>query len=98
VSNKAATTEDLGSLHKAVADALVEDLASEDPVVRSTARAQAISFLKNNNITAGKGNAELAALEEALAKQKAQRQGVTPRISAAALEEAAELAAARNLQ
>lgn len=94
--SKAATTEELATLHKQVAESLSADLtaieAIEDPAVKARlrieARAQAMTFLKNNNITAAQGNGELDKLKEALAnKKKAAPSG----ISAQALDEAAEL-------
>lgn len=97
---KAATTEDLASLHKQVADSLVADLTAandiEDPAlraaVRKDARAQAIAFLKNNNVTAAQGNEELSALQQALRNKRNARQ---PALTPQALDEAAELAASR---
>lgn len=98
--SKAATTEDLAGIHKKVADSLREDLEAietiEDPVLRVKlrleARAQAMTFLKNNNITAAAGNSEMNALQQALDnKRKAKAPGLTPQ----ALDEAAELYGAR---
>jgi hypothetical protein len=94
--SKAATTDELSALHREVATSLVEDLKGietiEDPALRAKlrveARAQAITFLKNNNITAAKGNTELDALAQALAnKAKGRTSGLTPQ----ALDEAAAL-------
>jgi hypothetical protein len=98
---KAATTEELASLHNQVSTSLKEDLDAckdiEDPAVRAAVRertrAQAITFLKNNNITAAQGNDEMAALQRALAEKTKARKATT--ISPAALEEAAEIASAR---
>ncbi len=100
MSKEAATTEELAGLHKAVAETLIADLTTapekdEDVELkiakiklRHEARAHAISFLKNNNITAAQGNKDLEALQEALNKQRANR---TPgRLSDSALDEAAE--------
>lgn len=93
----AATDKDLGDLHKLVADSLAEDLAAadaiEDPVLRAVARkdarAQAIAFLKNNNITADPTtDSVLLSLRE---KLKARKPVAKP-----ALLEAAEQFAARN--
>jgi len=108
MSKEAATTEELASLHKAVAETLVADLTvktdKDDDVelkiakikLRHEARAHAITFLKNNNITAAQGNADLDALQAALNKQRSQR---TPgKLPQSSLDEAAELFAARNLQ
>jgi hypothetical protein len=102
---KAATTEELSTLHKQVAESLVEDLTSaasiEDPAlraaVRKEARAQAIAFLKNNNITAAQGNNELNALQQALTARKAAKAKPVA-VPQEALDEAADLFAARNLQ
>jgi hypothetical protein len=57
---------------------------------RHDARAHAITFLKNNNITAAQGNAEMSALKAALANRK---QPPLPArgIPQHALDEAAEL-------
>lgn len=97
---KAATTEELAALHRQVAESLAADLQSaadiEDPAIRAAvrkdARAQAIAFLKNNNVTAAQGNEELSALQRALANKRTARQ---PALSPQALDEAAELAASR---
>lgn len=98
-----ATEDSLGTLHGAVANALTDIVANGvkevirgrgedgDQVVTVPASpaylAAAITFLKNNNITAGKGNAELDALKAALENK---RRAKAP-ISAQALDEAAEL-------
>jgi hypothetical protein len=106
---KAATTEELASLHATVATTLAEDLTMTTPAIeadddtetkkqklvlmelaikaRHDARAHAITFLKNNNITAEQGNAELAELQKQLAKQREKRPTT---ITPAALDEAAE--------
>lgn len=95
---KPATTEELSDLHAHVAKTLTEDLTADisgdDPELlalrikaRHEARAQAITFLKNNNITAGKGNAELDALQQALAEKRKRAKTLDPK----ALEEAAAL-------
>ena len=76
--SKAATNEELALLHKEVATSLAADLKDaesiEDPAVRIAARrdarAQAITFLKNNSITAAKGDGELAELQAALAAKR----------------------------
>lgn len=106
--NKAATNEELASLHSQVAATLVEDLGREVPKVEGTedpetknlllrmqelvlklrhdARAHAITFLKNNNITAAEDNAALSELQDQLRKQRENRGGTIPQ---AALDDAA---------
>lgn len=78
----AATDKELGELHKLVAEGLALDLANaqeiEDVAVRAATikevRAQAIAFLKNNNITADvQTNAALAGLKEQLAAKRQSR-------------------------
>ena len=98
-----ATEDDLSSLHGALARNLTEVIdkgiplvtkdADGEPVVEKVPApaayfAAAITFLKNNNITAGKGNAELDALKLALEKKRGAR---APSLTPQALEEAAEL-------
>jgi hypothetical protein len=57
--------------------------------LRHDARAHAITFLKNNSITASEGNAEMSALKAALKNRARQpRAGVIPQ---QALDEAADL-------
>jgi hypothetical protein len=95
MSKKAATTEELASLHATVATTLAEDLTLKTPEIqegddhetkklklalqelaikaRHDARAHAITFLKNNNITAAEDNAEMAELQRKLAEQRKQR-------------------------
>jgi hypothetical protein len=95
MSKKAATTEELASLHATVAQTLADDLTLETPAIeadddqetkrqkmtmmelaikaRHDARAHAITFLKNNNITAAEDNAEMAELQRKLAEQRKQR-------------------------
>jgi hypothetical protein len=109
MKKKAATTEELASLHATVAQTLVEDLSLTTPAVeagddqetkrlklslqelaikaRHDARAHAITFLKNNNITAAEDNAELAELQRKLSESRKQRPAQA--ISADALDEAA---------
>jgi hypothetical protein len=98
-----ATEDDLSALHGAVARALTEVVAegatevlrkkgdADDEVVKVTASpaylAAAITFLKNNNITAGKGNEDLDKLKRALENKRTSRVPLSPQ----ALEEAAEL-------
>lgn len=71
-----ATEEDLASLHGEVARALtdaVQGTVIEDVKVPASAAhiMAAITFLKNNNITADAGaNADLAALNKALADKR----------------------------
>lgn len=100
-----ATEESLGSLHGAVARALTDVVTEgatvvlrgkggqPDEVVKETVSpaylAAAITFLKNNNITAGKGNAELDALKQALERKRTAK--APSRITPEALDEAAEL-------
>ena len=75
----AASDRALGELHKLVAESLAEDLAKaadiEDDALRiaciEKARAQAITFLKNNNITADiESNDDLRKLKEQLAERR----------------------------
>lgn len=97
-----ATEDDLASLHGVVADALTQVISNgvnvivgkgeEAAVVNQPAPAAyfaaAITLLKNNNITAAKGNAELDQLKQALEnKRKARPPVLTPQ----ALDEAAAL-------
>lgn len=92
---QAATTEELAGLHKQVAESLIADLAAieaiEDPALKARlrieARAQAMTFLKNNNVTAAQGNSELDALKQALQNKRRHMAALSPQ----ALEEAAEL-------
>lgn len=106
-----ATEDDLSALHGALAQALtgvitagVKEVVRKkgdepDEVVDLPAPAAyfaaAITFLKNNNITAGRGNAELDALKKALENK---RTAQAPRLDARALDEAVELFGNRNLQ
>ena len=99
-----ATDEDLGTLHGAVAKALTTVITEgvkevvrgrgedADTVVEAPASAAyfaaAITFLKNNNITAAQGNTELDALKQALENK---RKAKAPVMSQAALDEAVEL-------
>lgn len=89
-----ASEDDLSALHGAVARVLTDAMVmSEDdngrPVLpHASYIAAAITLLKNNNVTAGKGNQELDALRQALENKRTARR---PTLSAAALEEAAEL-------
>lgn len=97
-----ATEDDLSALHGALATALTTVITDGVPVVvkgeegdsvekvpaSAAYFAAAITFLKNNNITAGKGNAELGALKAALENKRTSRR---PTLSPEALEEAAEL-------
>lgn len=107
---KAATTEELSSLHATVAQTLADDLTLTTPAIeadddqdtkrlklslqelaikaRHDARAHAITFLKNNNITAAADNEDLAELKKQLDAQRKQRPTA---ISTSALDEAAEL-------
>ena len=87
----AASNKDLGELHRLVAESLAEQLRDaeriEDPADRAyaikEARAQAITFLKNNNITSSpEHDDKLAGLKERLAQQR--------RASTTSLLEAAE--------
>lgn len=93
-----ATVDDLGGLHAAVARALKDVVAEgvttvvDGEAVKLPASpaylAAAITFLKNNNITAGQGNTELDELKRALdAKRRQPSAALDPR----ALDEAAEL-------
>lgn len=98
MSKKAATTDELAALHATVAQTLVEDLSVKDEPEaeielriarlkqRHDARAHAIAFLKNNNITAASDSEDLAALQRELSKQRSSRS----EIPQAALDEAAE--------
>lgn len=105
-----ATEDDLSALHGAVASALttvitdgvdtpVKGAEGEVTVVKTPASAAyyaaAITFLKNNNITAGRGNAELDALKQALENKRNAR---APTLTPQALDEAAELFGQRHLQ
>jgi hypothetical protein len=105
MSKEAATTEELAGLHKQVAESLVADITLP-PVegeavelkiaklrMRHDARAQAITFLKNNNITAAQGNKDLDALAQALTEQRNRRSGGA--LSDTALDEAADIYGAR---
>lgn len=94
----AASEKLLGSLHEVVTDSLLADFEAadsiEDPGLRALARdkvrAQAITFLKNNNITSDpETDKGLAALREKL-KTRSNR---PPK---AAFEEAAEAFAATH--
>lgn len=97
---KAATTEELASLHATVAKTLVDDLSIEDAKgddvelrvarlrMRHDARAHAIAFLKNNNITAAADSDELAELQRKLSEQRKQRPSAS--IPQDALDAAAE--------
>lgn len=76
----AATDRALGDLHKLVAESLANDLAAaaeiEDPAIRvaciEKARAQAITFLKNNSITADiESNDDLRKLKDQLNERRA---------------------------
>lgn len=104
-----ATVDDLGGLHSAVARALKSVVEDGVPVVTRDAEgneriekapaspaylAAAITFLKNNNITAGKGNADLDALKRALDSKRRRTTAVTPE----ALDEATELFGSRLTQ
>lgn len=93
----AATDKALGDLHAMVAQTLAEDLAAaeriEDPVLRAVARkdarAQAITFLKNNSITADvEQDQGLRELSERLNRKR--------QASKQALQEAAQQFAERN--
>lgn len=93
-----ATENDLAELHGAVARALttivagtVTEVEGEQVMVPASPAylAAAITFLKNNNITAGKGNEELDALKQALERKRNAK--APTRISPEALDEAAEL-------
>jgi hypothetical protein len=95
----AASEKILGSLHEVVTESLLQDFeaaeAIEDPVTRTLARdkvrAQAITFLKNNNITADpETDKGLAALREKLKNRSNQRP------AKATLTEAAEAFAKAN--
>lgn len=97
-----ATEDDLSALHGAIARGLTDIIDKGvpvvvrgdegDTVVKAPASAAyfaaGITMLKNNNITAGKGNAELDALRLALEKKRGAR---APSLTPQALEEAAEL-------
>lgn len=97
-----ATEDDLSVLHGALANALTSVITDGVPVVvkgeegdsvekvpaSAAYFAAAITFLKNNNITAGRGNAELGALKAALENKRAAKR---PVLSQEALDEAAEL-------
>lgn len=97
-----ATEDDLGALHGAVARALTEvitegvamtvKVGEDTETVKAPAPASyfaaAITLLKNNNITAAKGNAELDQLKQALENK---RRAKAPVLSPEALDEAAEL-------
>lgn len=66
---KKASETALGQLHAAVANVLTMQLASED--VSAATISAAITFLKNNNITAdAEGNAELSTLAARLAEKR----------------------------
>lgn len=93
----AASDKALGDLHAMVAKTLAEDLeaadAIEDPVLRAVARkdarAQAITFLKNNSITADvEQDAGLQDLKDKLANKRT--------VGKKALMEAATAFAERN--
>lgn len=95
----AASEKVLGSLHEVVAESLLADFEAaekiEDPALRTLARdkvrAQAITFLKNNNITADpETDKGLAALREKLRSRGNQRP------AKAAFDEAAQAFAASN--
>jgi hypothetical protein len=97
---KAASNDELASLHAQVAATLVEDLAREVPALeegaepetknlvlrmqelvlklRHDARAHAITFLKNNNITAAEDNEAMQEMQAALKAQRAARSGAIP--------------------
>jgi len=96
-----ASVDDLGGLHGAVARALTDIVHGVDTVVKGEEGdtvvkvpaspaylAAAITFLKNNNITAGQGNAELDELKAALEKRRRQPSAA---LTTKALDEAAEL-------
>jgi hypothetical protein len=102
-----ATEDDLSTLHGAVAQALTAaitdgvkvvvrgkgDTPDEVEEVPASASyfAAAITFLKNNNITAARGNAELDALKAALENRRSK-----PTLTPAALDEAAALFGAHH--
>jgi hypothetical protein len=64
----AASDKDLGTLHSVVARVLKDQLEGEPTAAVLGA---AITFLKNNNITATSENEELSALKDELAKKRA---------------------------
>jgi hypothetical protein len=102
-----ATEDDLSALHGAVAQALTSAISegvkevvrgkgeTPDEIVEVPAPAAyfaaAITFLKNNNITAARGNAELDALKSALENRRNK-----PALTPAALDEAAALFGAQH--
>lgn len=99
MAKKAATEQKLGELHAIVADGLSRVIAegqaatdSEGNVTVATAGAAyfaaAITFLKNNNITADP--AENAALSDLAAALAAKRQAGKSKMASPSLEKAAE--------
>lgn len=85
------------ALTEVIADGVTEVIRGKgkdaaDQVVKTPASpaylAAAITFLKNNNITAAQGNTELDALKQALENK---RKAKAPVMSQAALDEAVEL-------
>lgn len=84
VATGAATEEVMGTLHGTVARVLTAAISSED--VNAALLGAAITFLKNNNITASpSNNKDLAALKTELGKKR-QRKELTSR----SLKEAAD--------
>lgn len=86
-----ATEKDLGELHGAVARTLTDIVAngvevpSEEGTTRVTAPASylavAVSFLKNNNITAPSDNKDVADLRAKLAERRAKGKGAITKAS-----------------
>jgi hypothetical protein len=92
-ATEAATERQLGALHGVVATALKTAIVSGGAEVSAAVLGAAITFLKNNNITASPTeNAALADLNKALNKRR--RQG----FSAKAIEEASDQYARMNGQ
>jgi hypothetical protein len=91
----AATEKELGSLHKVVAHALKTAIeAPGESGVSAAVLGAAITFLKNNNITASPTeNAALADLNQALNRRR-RRTGMTPK----QIEEASDQFARMNGQ
>lgn len=91
----AATEKSLGTLHGVVAQVLTAHLSTANEVSAAMVGA-AITFLKNNNITASPTeNTALAGLNKALAARR--RKGIDPKAAAEAAEQFATMNGANGM-
>jgi hypothetical protein len=76
MAKNAATEDALGELHATVARVLTSAIATQGEEVTAATLSVAVTFLKNNNITADpSSNAELAELTAALAARRKDGKG-----------------------